>query len=146
MFYILIFENMELERLLVVSIICNVVAVVAFVVCWFIQGRMNRKSIEIMSNFLEIIKWFKAVIEKVSDSVNEAYLNLAWEIDKAKKEIEKDNKAAVFAVGLWNSILDFSKIRDVCNDNIEKQGRGNKVQWTEGDRPRRKYTRRNNAA
>lgn len=137
---------MELERLLVVSITCNVVAVVAFVVCWFIQGRMNRKSIEIMSNFLEIIKWFKAVIEKVPDSVNEAYLNLAWEIDKAKKEISKDNKAAVFAVGLWNSILDFSKIRDVCNDNSEKQGRGNKVQWTEGDRPCRKYTRRNNAA
>ena len=99
-----------------------------------------------MSNFLEIIKWFKAVIEQVPDSINEAYLNLAWEIDKAKEELEKDNKAAVFAVGLWNSILDFSKIRDVCNDNTEKQGRGNKVQWTEGDRPCRKHTRRNNAA
>lgn len=77
MFYILIFENMELKELLVTSIVCNVVSMVAFVVCWFIQGRMNRKSIEIMSNFLEIIKCFKAVIEKVPDSVNEAYLNLA---------------------------------------------------------------------
>ena len=99
MFYILIFENMELERLLITSIICNVVAVTAFVVCWFIQGRLNRRSIEIMSNFLEIIKWFKAVIEKVPDSVNEAYLNLAWEIDKAKKDIASDNKAAELAVG-----------------------------------------------
>lgn len=99
-----------------------------------------------MSNFLEIIKWFKAVIEKVPDSVNEAYLNLAWEIDKAQKEIVEENKAMTFAIGFWNRILDFSKIRDVCNDNSEKQGRGNKVQWTEGDRPCRKHTRRNNAA
>lgn len=137
---------MELERLLITSIICNIVAVTAFVVCWFIQGRLNRKSIEIMSNFLEIIKWFKAVIEKVPDSVNEAYLNLAWEIDKAQKEIVEENKAMTFAIGFWNRILDFSKIRDVCNDNSEKQGRGNKVQWTEGDRPCRKHTRRNNAA
>lgn len=92
-------------------------------------------------------------MKPLPDSLNEIYLNLSKEIDEVQKEIDKakeelknDNKAAVFAVGLWNSILDFSKIRDVCNDNTEKQGRGNKVQWTEGDRPCRKHTRRNNAA
>ena len=137
---------MELERLLVMSIICNVVAVVSFIVCWFLQGRINRKSIEIMSNFLDIIKNLKDAISQVPDSINEAYLNLAWEIDKAQKEIVEENKAAVFAVGLGNAILDFNKIKDVCNDSAKKQGRWNKVQWTEGDRPCRKHTRRNNAA
>lgn len=146
MFYILIFENMELERLLVTSIICNVVAVVSFIVCWFIQGRLNRKTIEILSNFLDILKNFKEVLEPLPDSINELYLNLSKEIDKAQKEIVEENKAMTFAIGFWNRILDFNRKKDVCNDNTEKQGRGSKVQWTEGDRPCRKHTRRNNAA
>ena len=137
---------MELVELLTASIVINIVAAVAFVVCWYIQSRLNRKMIEIESNFLSIIKNFKEVIENVPDSINEAYLNLAWEIDKAKKDITSDNKAAVFAVGLWNSILDFSKIKDVCGDSSKKQDRWAKADWAERDRPSRKHSRRSNAA
>lgn len=86
------------------------------------------------------------MLKPLPDSLNEIYLNLSKEIDKVQKEIIEENKAAVFAVGLWNSILDLWRKKDVCNDNSEKQGGGNQVQWTEGDRPCRKYTRRNNAA
>jgi len=90
---------MELEELLVTSIICNVVAVVSFIVCWFIQGRLNRKTIEILSNFLDILKNFKEVLEPLPDSINELYLNLSKEIDKAQKEIVEENKAMTFAIG-----------------------------------------------
>lgn len=86
------------------------------------------------------------MLKPLPDSLNEIYLNLSNEISKVQKEIVEENKAAVFAVGLWNSILDLWRKKDVCNDNSEKQGRWNQVQWTEGDRPCRKHTRRNNAA
>lgn len=100
MFYILIFENMELEELLVASIVCNVVSMVAFVVCRCIQVRMNRNTIGILSNFLDILKNFKDILKPFPDSLNEVCFALSKEIDKAQKEIVEENKAAVFAVGL----------------------------------------------
>ena len=107
---------------------------------------MNRNTIGILSNFLDILKNFKDILKPFPDSLNEVYLALSKEIDKAQKEIVEENKAAVFAVGLWNSILDLWRKKDVCNDSSEKQSRWSQVQWTEGDRPCRKYARRNNAA
>lgn len=135
-----------LEKLLIATICINIVVTIAFFACWILQVKINKLSQSVLQDILSAwIKYDKAV-DELSSSVKEAYLNLGEEIDKAKKEIEKDNKAAVFAVWLWNAVLDFSKIKDVCDDNCKSKGRRAKAEWTEGDRPRRKYTRRDNAA
>ena len=135
-----------LEKLLIATICINIVVTIAFFACWILQVKINRLTQSVLQDILNAwIKYDKAV-DELSSSVNEAYLNLAWEIDKAKKGLEKSNKAAVFAVWLWNAVLDFSKIKDVCDDNCKSKGRRAKAEWTEGDRPRREYTRRDNAA
>lgn len=85
-------------------------------------------------------------MKPLPDTINKIYINLSNEISKAQKEIVENNKAMAFAIWLWNSILDLSKNKDVCNYNTEKQSRWSQVQWTEGDRHCRKHTRRNNAA
>ena len=135
-----------LEKLLIATICINIVVTIAFFACWILQVKINRLTQSVLQDILNAwIKYDKAV-DELSSSVSEAYLKLAWEIDKAKEELEKDNKAAVFAVWLWNAVLDFSKIKDVCDDNCKSKGRRAKAEWTEGDRPCRKHARRSNAA
>lgn len=137
---------MELERLLIISIVVNVVVIIAFAACWILQIKINKLSNELLRDILVAWKKYDTAVDELSATVREAYLNLGEEIDKAKKDISSDNKAAVFAVGLWNSILDFSKIKDVCGDNCKEKARWTKANWAEGNRPSRKHARRSNAA
>lgn len=139
----------QLEHLMRWTIIACLIVFVGYVICWLIQIRMNKNVIKCLEENIkarkdyekaanELLKLLKEAYgnicewhNEVAASVNQMYLNLADEITKLRRP-----RTVLHPI-----------VKDEHNANSsENEGVRNPIQWAEGDRPRRKYTRRNNAS
>lgn len=158
----------QLEHLMRWTIIACLIAFVGYVICWLIQMRMNKNVLKCLEENIKAWKDYEKAANHLWKVLQECYENIREHQNDIDKELN-NNRERQFDIrdilnearqNLTRDIMNLSvlvgrnhkkslHIIDKINGNnncSKEQSLRDSVQWIEGDRPRRKYTRRNNAS